>query len=285
MNIAIIAPIPNFAGPNIKKNLFERSEWQEEDKFEGHPVYHKMTDHHDVRLFTSEKNCLELDDYDQRIESWGFRLDAIIIATTHRSVAGTPSFSVHPIGNWTDDASFGGKARAITAAPAHLMRACLDALAKHNTTEHLVTMEATHHGPILTTPTMFVEIGSDEKAWKTQAYGKIVAMTLFDVISNPLPKYPIMLGIGGPHYCPNFMSAMKKADIAVGHVCAKYSLEGLNEKMILDAMEKSGAASALLDWKGLGDHKERIVAALEKNNIPYKKTSDVSQNFSSLFTS
>lgn len=278
MNIAIIAPIPNFAGPNIKKNLLERSEWQEEDKFEGHPVYHKMTDHHDVRLFTSEKNCLELDDYDQRIESWGFRLDAIIIATTHKSAAGTPSFSVHPIGNWTDDASFGGKARAITAAPAHLMRACLDALAKHNTTEHLVTMEATHHGPSLTTPTMFVEIGSDEKAWKTQAYGKIVAKALLDVASNPLAEYPIAFGIGGAHYCPNFMSVMKKENIAMGHICAKYGLEGLDSATLLDAMEKSNANVALLDWKGLGEHKERIIAILEKNKLHYQKTKDVKNN-------
>lgn len=277
MNIAIIAPIPNFAGQNIKKNLLELGEWTEEGPFEDHPVYRKTSGHHDVRLFTSEKNCLELDNYDQLINSWGFKFDALIIATTHRSAAGTPSFSVHPIGNWTDDASYGGEPHTITATHARLMRACLDALTKHNTTKHLVTMEATHHGPILMAPTMFIEIGSEESAWKTPEYGKIVAAALLDVIDNPIKEYPVAFGVGGPHYCPNFLSAMRKSDYAIGHICAKYGLEGLDAKMLLDAIKKSGASSVLLDWKGMGEHKDRIVAILEQNKIQYQKTKHVKE--------
>ncbi len=275
MNIAIIAPIPNFAGPNIHANLLELAAWESAGSFDGHLVYTLEGGHHDVRLFLAEENCLALDGYDNKIGKQGFLADALIIATTHRSAAGTPSLSVHPIGNWTDDASFGGKPHTITACPSRLMRACLDALDKHNTTGHLVTMEATHHGPILTTPTMFIEIGSDEAAWKTPAYGKIVASALLDVVSNPLADYPVAFGIGGPHYCPNFMSIMRKADIAMGHVCAKYGLDGLDEAMLLDAMEKSGAAFALLDWKGLGEHKERIIAILEESGVRYQKTKDI----------
>ena len=275
MNIAIIVPNPNFAGPNIRKNLLDIGRWTEEKEFDSHPVYRKTSGHHDVRLFTTDKNCLELDHYDKLIVSFGFKLGALIIATTHRSAAGTPSFTVHPIGNWTDDASFGGEPNMVTATPARLMRACLDALIKCNATEHLVTMEATHHGPILTSPTMFIEIGSDEVAWKTPEFGKIIAMALLDVIDHPLKEYPIAFGIGGPHYCPNFLSIMRKSGYAIGNICAKYGLEGLDENKILDAMKKSDASSILLDWKGLGKHKDRIVAILEQNKIEYMKTMDV----------
>lgn len=277
MNVAIMIPIPNFAGPNIKKHLLELGEWVEEGSFEGKVVYRKTSGHHDVRLFTTEKSCLELDDYDKLIASWGFKLDALIIATTHRSTAGTPSFSVHPIGNWTDEAKFGGEPNTITATPARLMRACIDALIKHNTTEHLVTMEATHHGPILRAPTMFVEIGSDEIAWKTPEHGKIVAMALLDVIDHAIKDYVVAFGIGGPHYCPNFVSVMKKSDYAIGHICAKYGLEGLDEKMLLDAIKKSEARCVLLDWKGMGEHKDRIIAILEQNKIEWKKTKHVKE--------
>lgn len=279
MNIAIIVPNPNFAGPNIRKNLLGLGRWTEEEEFDNYAVHRMTSGHHDVRLFITDKNCLELDNYDKLIAVWGFKLDALIIATTHRSAAGTPSFTVHPIGNWTDDASFGGEPNTITATPARLMRACLDALIKRNTTEHLVTMETTHHGPILTSPTMFIEIGSDEAAWKTPEFGKIIAMALLDVIDHPLKEYPVAFGIGGPHYCPNFLSVMRKSNYAIGHICAKYGLKGLDEKKILDAMKKSDASSILLDWKGLGEHKDRIIVILEQNKIEYVKTKDVKALF------
>ena len=62
---------------------------------------------------------------------------------------------------------------------------------------------------------------------------------------------------------------MLSTDYAVGHICAKYNLENLDIELVRQAMEKTipNASLVLLDWKGLGKEKERIVKMLEENNI------------------
>jgi D-aminoacyl-tRNA deacylase len=67
---------------------------------------------------------------------------------------------------------------------------------------------------------------------------------------------------------------MLKSEFAAGHVCAKYNLENLNEALIKEAMEKTIPESkfVLLDWKGLGKEKARILEILEKNNIEFQRS-------------
>ena len=50
--------------------------------------------------------------------------------------------------------------------------------------------------------------------------------------------------------------------------------ENLDEKMIKQAFERSceKVEFALLDWKGMGKEKTRIIELLEKLNIEYKRT-------------
>ncbi len=46
--------------------------------------------------------------------------------------------------------------------------------------------------------------------------------------------------------------------------------------MILQALEKTVPRSELIlvDWKGLGDHKERIAEILDSIGVEWKKTKD-----------
>ena len=48
--------------------------------------------------------------------------------------------------------------------------------------EYDLTLETTHHGPVLSTPTLYIEIGSTESQWKSSAAGDAWA----SVISNNL---------------------------------------------------------------------------------------------------
>lgn len=70
---------------------------------------------------------------------------------------------------------------------------------------------------------------------------------------------------------------MLQSNLAVGHICAKYNLENLDLNLIKQVIEKiiPKPKFALLDWKGLGKEKKRIVGLLEDNKIEYKRNDKV----------
>ena len=74
----------------------------------------------------------------------------------------------------------------------------------------------------------------------------------------------------------NFKKIQLQSDIAIGHVCPKYNLPNLDKEMILQALEKTTPKANLIivDWKGMGEHKERIVNILNEIGIEWKKTKD-----------
>ncbi len=86
--------------------------------------------------------------------------------------------------------------------------------------------------------------------------------------------YESVFVIGGSHYSHVANKAMLKTDFAVGHICAKHNLENLDENLLKEAMEKTvpKANIVLLDWKGLGKEKQRILDLLNKNDIAYKRS-------------
>ena len=65
---------------------------------------------------------------------------------------------------------------------------------------------------------------------------------------------------------------MLKSEYAIGHICAKYNLDILDIDLVKQAMEKSNSKFVLLDWKGLGKEKQRILEILEKNNVEFKRS-------------
>lgn len=259
------------AGNNVKNHLINEFNFKKtDDTFDDNDIYQL---NNDIRLYTINTRHINAEDIDKKIEA-----DKFIFSTTHRSEAGTASFSVHAPGNW-NRAEMGGQKREICIAmPALMKQAYLELNKQNNIDKFNVTMECTHHGPYLEKPCMFIEIGSTEKEWTNQEAGRIIAQTITTVLAGAdrykEKKYEIAFGIGGPHYCNNFNKILERTDIAVGHVCPKYALEPLDEVMIKQGVEKSQEKVdfVLLDWKGLGKEKQRIVDLLEKLNIKYKRT-------------
>ena len=80
--------------------------------------------------------------------------------------------------------------------------------------------------------------------------------------------------LGGGHYNSAANKIMERTEYAVGHICPKYALANLDSEMITQAIEKTIPKPSLvaLDWKGLGQEKERIVNLLDEMNIKYKKS-------------
>lgn len=199
--------------------------------------------------------------------------DIFIFATTHRSAQGVQSLTVHFPGNF-GKADLGGKERELCIAPASLLKDLYLHLKKNYSGE--VSMEATHHGPSLQKPVLFIEIGSKEENWKDPVLGKIVAKTLQEVVGKE-KTYKTIVVLGGGHYSPEVNKILSSTEYAVGHFCPKHNLQYVDEEMLLQMYAKhvEKIECFALDWKGMGQEKERIISLLDKLKIPYKKTKDI----------
>ncbi len=270
MKLAIIVSTKDPAGMNIKERLLETGKFKETAEWKGHKIYEYNKDCH---LYTTDTDSIRNEDIDKEIKA-----DFFLFATKHSSSAGVRSLSVHSIGNW-GKAEYGGKDKSLVFSDGNLLRYSLFLLEELNNLEIETIQEVTHHGPYLEKPTMFIEIGSEEKGWKDKKAAEILAKAIINVVEtlqqNKLPKFTIAFGIGGLHHSPIFTSIMHKTDLAFSHICPKYNLENLSIELIKEAMEKGKAELVVLDWKGLGKEKQRIVEMLDKNNITYKRSKDL----------
>src|SRR3989344_305482 len=273
MDIALIMTTPDFAGLNIQKQLLKFYPFKETgERFEQKPVYEAKTPLHMLRMYTTNTKCTHCDHFDKKIHA-----DVFVFPTTHRSAAGIHSFTVHPIGNWSS-ADLGGEKKTLGIAPARLMKHTF-LLLKHfaQGLSYEVVMESTHHGPSLGKPCMFIEIGSNEESWKNEQAGAVIAQTLLKLFSDDIPQYKTACAFGGPHYAPNFIKILEQTDIAISHICPKHHLASLDAAMMQQIKEKTVEPLdlALVDWNGLGEHKQKIITLLQEANIPVQKTKDI----------
>lgn len=202
------------------------------------------------------------------------KTDLIVFASKHKSESGKPTLTAHPCGNWDGKAEFGGKPRTLAPTSAPALKAAMLELAKSQLPGFEVVMECTHHGPLLNTPFLFVEIGSTEKEWSIPEAGELVAKACYAACVPSLPPQRIAIGIGGIHYPREISKEILRTDIAVGHICPKYMMGQLDERMLGQMLEKSGGKVdlALIDWKSLKkEERERALSLLKIYNTPFEK--------------
>jgi len=207
--------------------------------------------------------------------------DFIVFATKHQSEQHRKTLSVHAPGNW-HKAEFGGEPRKLCKTSAIVIKKLFLELTKQAITkpEYQVTLEVTHHGPFLEKPCCFIEIGSTKEEWQDEEAGKIIARTIVEFtkikLEKTIPVIPTIL-LGGGHYSQAANKITLRTDYAFGHICPKYMLEHLDEKMLAQAINKTAPKPelVLLDWKGLGKYKQKIVTLLEKIGLKYEKVQKV----------
>ncbi|MBI2658013.1 hypothetical protein HYX08_04955 [Candidatus Woesearchaeota archaeon] len=273
MNVAIISSSKDPAGVNIRKNLIELFGFEESsDKFDNNPIYELEIQNKIIRLYLINDELIFSERIDKKIDA-----DAFVFASKHRSKENTKSFAVHAIGNWGNP-DFGGQEKKLCPSSAVLLKNLF--LELNNTAKdygYELTMEATHHGPYTEKPAVFVEVGSTEAEWSDAENGKIIAKTIMNGLKNENQSYKIAVGIGGPHYCNNFNKLALRTDIAFSHICPKYHLDKLDEDLVKQAIEKTKEKLdfVVLDWKGLGAEKQRIVDMLKSMNLEYKRTDQI----------
>lgn len=129
--------------------------------------------------------------------------------------------------------------------------------------DYQVSLEATHHEPYIEKPSLFIEIGSSEAEWKDKNAAEIITQTILEAISTFNPKSnnlknKFAIGIGGPHYCPNFNKIQLEEKFTLSFIAAKYNIP-LSEKNIEEMLKKeeNEITHALIDWKGCGNSDSR----------------------------
>ncbi len=284
MKIFIVIDKNSTAAVNIKDKLLNEQKVFSETSllFKEEKVYQ----YKDTYLITSPIFSVESEKIDEDIEKiTSIKPDLIIFPTTHTSKSGIPSLMVHTQGNW-GTAELGGLNKKICISAENFVKHALKHLSiiidkYFELKDFDIAQEATHHGPILSCPSFFIEIGSTSKEWQIAEAGRIIAETLVYLIENSEDieneDYITAFAIGGTHTCQNFMKIILKDEkIAIGHVCPKYALQDLDKNMIQQGIERSmkRADLIILDWKGLGENKNKILSLLDEMNLEYKRTKD-----------
>lgn len=127
----------------------------------------------DVRLLKHERSIIAEDDLDNRWQAaTGEAVSEVIFLSKHTAVSNRPALTVHPIGVphlREDETPPQGGRPGWAALPNPRIGPWLRLMQKIAVDQGLVpefeiTLEATHHGPVTNTPTMFVEIGSLERS-------------------------------------------------------------------------------------------------------------------------
>jgi len=212
--------------------------------------------------------------------------DFVIFASKHKSGKGEKALTIHTPGNFRD-AELGGKPGKISMTSALFQKFLFEKLnenvKKFDLRNYKVTLEATHHGPLIEKPCVFIEIGSTENEWKDNRAGFIVAKTISDSIKEfEKNSYrEIAIAIGGPHYCPNFNKIQLNSNVAISHVISQYAFP-LTENMVREAIDKTSEEVdfAVLDWKGLGTSEKRdeVTKVLDRLYVNYKRTSEIGKH-------
>ena len=229
------------ASVNITEHLLRLGDWQPAGEFEGAPV-HRMGE---SMVVTIPVHHLYYDDIDDKVENaLGARPSLVIFASRHRSASNMRTLTVHPIGNY-GKAGMGGRDRTLVPAAPHEMTFALKELVKRaGGLKYQVSLEATHHGPFLRTPTFYIEIGSDEEAWKEMEPGRVIAETIFSVLTSEIPQNPIAVGVGGGHYVPRITDVAREKRISFGHMLPSYAFEeGLWHDMLENMLKATPGAT------------------------------------------
>jgi len=216
-----------------------------------------------------------------RLEPYEF----ILFASRHESSKGDKTLSVHSPGNFRR-ADLGGQPGKVCPTSALFHKAIFENLIEmakeHKMDNYAVTLEATHHGPLITKPCLFVEVGATKAEWRDKRAAFILAKTISKTFEEYKPSkyHEVAVGIGGPHYCPNFNKTQANSNVAISHIIPQYVLP-ISEENILESIEKTQEEVdfILLDWKGLGqaEQRDKIVEILDKHHIRYKRTSEVNK--------
>lgn len=246
--IGIVVSRADTASVHIGEQLRALESWREEtddsrpDANGGDTVYRLE----DVELREFEELHLHLGGVDRAFSE----IDLLVFASRHAGETG-PLLTAHPTGNF-GPAEFGGHEGSLARAAPNAQATVLSSLTEHAPEGYAVGMEGTHHGPTeLTTPSLFVELGSNEQQWNDRAGAKAVARAILNLCGVDPDTEKTLVGFGGGHYVPRFERVVRDTEWAVGHIGVDWALDAMgspdsNRSVIAAAFEQSNTEYALV---------------------------------------
>jgi D-aminoacyl-tRNA deacylase len=281
MNL-IISSEADTASINLRDRLLEMSEWKEDGEMDNKTIWKLVNDYGEfckkgTRLITIEELHIFAEEIDKKwMNQTNLEIENIVFLSRHKAASGRPSLTVHPIGNW-GAADYGGKKGEISLATPEWMTGLLLNIRKNRTSGYDVCFEATHHGPLLETPTMFLEIGSSESEWEKKEPAEALIKSLLEL--EPATGVNVV-GIGGGHYTPRFTEAAFSHEVCFGHMVANYGVSVLNPDIVIKAISRSKAEGIYFHRKGMKKTEYRKWKNWAENNdikvftqVDYKKRS------------
>lgn len=250
--IAVVVSREDTASMNIGQALKARGSWE--------PCGNGLRCG-DLLLHYIEDMHLEHDHVDRELSCRREDLDAVVFASRHRSRSERKTLSVHPIGNYRG-ADYGGRDRTLVPAAPGPMCSTLQGLYDNAVgLDYEVCYEVTHHGPFLSSPTFFIEVGSTKREWRDMAACQAIADALLRLGGDASAP---AIGLGGGHYAPRFTDLALDDDVAFGHMIPDYQLPHIDEAMVQAAVDATpGASQAYLH----GEKGEWFRSLLEGNGL------------------
>ena len=228
----------DIASTNQADALRNRDVWTAINPFEGHPTYA----HRHLRMVYLPDGLLFEDHLDRRWEAQtGERVLEIIFPSRHVAASGQASLTLHPIGvphlPLGERGPYGGHGGTApppsTRLAAWWKRLLAMAPSEPSVEGFDLSLEVTHHGPTVSVPCLFIEVGSTESTWGHQGAAELLATIIQEGLLGRLedewiPEQHegqlVLVTLGGGHYAPRANQLASLDGVWLGHMLATYAL-------------------------------------------------------------
>lgn len=273
MSRLIVCSEADLPSVNMREALMSMRSWEDM----GSSDTASFMCHGDDVMMSIRDMHIRHEDLVPEAESFGVRVDSVIVMSRHSSGSGRPALTAHPIGNY-HEADFGGRPMTLSTAWPEGMSDALRRIHALNRDPGVQTcFEVTHHGPFVDRPVFYIEIGSDESHWGDRGMAALLARVIVGL--GPGDGHRRLVGIGGGHYAPRFTEAALSSRVDFGHMIPNYQIQGRDDedlaRMIRDACVATGTDSVYIHRKSMkGPEEHRIAAIAESEGFECVKSKD-----------
>jgi D-aminoacyl-tRNA deacylase len=264
----LVASDQDLAGMTMTDYLLSSAEFAREGKRDAGESY-RSPRHHNVQIYISTGSLLNLENLGDLYPHAG----VFIFLSKHKSDSRIPTLTCHCTGNFDADNAYGGRPREIAISYPSLQKGYLKGItaAGQKVPQYDIIIEATHHGPTsLNKPVLFVELGSSEKQWADNNAAAAICDALLEMLDNDIDCCDkVGIALGGTHYPIKFNKLLLESKFGLAAVASKHNLEAVDEEILNQMVEKSveKVTHVILDSKGLGSQRDRIMKIAEKTRL------------------
>ena len=304
----LLSSTKDTASMNILSEVLKIEGWGEERDFPHGLV--TIHEEFEVQILLIDNLHILADGIDkEHRESTGFPVNEVLVLSKHASASEVPALTLHAIGvpgetpHGERGRSGGVKGKAVPPSTKfgdmfRIMRKI--AIEASLDKEYDITLEATHHGPLLDSPTLYLEIGSDEERWTDSRAARVWAQAISiclgmseDAQQREWPgEGDVMIGLGGGHYAPRHKAIISETEVWVGHILANYAIvfedqeggppSGPWEHSVRTAVDSTRAAYpggnifAHLDRKSFkGWQRQALSSLLSELDVPVRRGKEI----------